>query len=743
MVVYARSRPLETLADHIGRLLEGLREMRTAYGEAILRRVPEAYRPLFWEALELIVKCHDLGKITSHFQNLIRRSIGEPRIPEPDVPRVPHGLLSPAFIQPLVEGMPEEIQRAIYQAIAFHHPCRADDYIYRWREVREAIEEELALVWEERLSDVISKFSLDLGVPKPNYRWLLTPPISPREGDLYRLYVPIKGLLHRLDHSASAHLPAEEKPIPDPADRITNYLLGKGIPEESIWQRELASELSSRNVVLIASTGIGKTEFALYWLGEGKGFYVLPVRTSVNAMFDRLRETFRAKDRVGLLHSDSYFYLLSRERSEELLLSVRRVDEARQLSMPLTVSTADQLFPAVFKYGGYEKIYATLAYSKVIVDEIQSYDPEITAAILKGLAEIAEMGGLFCIVTATLPGIYREYLEEKVQNLKVLPPRYHRARKHKVKIEGAPIDSEEGLSRIVKLQDEYGKVLVIVNTVRKAQALYRKLREFKPDLPLSLLHSGFIYRDRRCKEAQILDRNARGIWITTQLAEVSLNIDFPVLLTEIATVDSLIQRMGRVLRFIEPDFAYDGPPNVFIYEEASGIGTVYDEEIVQKTREVLREVEGIPLEEERKAELIERIFNPSSLEGTRYYMRFRKSLKLLELLENNPGLAETKGEAQRLFRRMSNITVIPAVVYEQHRDEIERALDALEDKKADRLTKIRALFTLREFSVSIPASKVKKEDLGNIPRREDLFLVEIGYDPQIGLELSTRIGDDF
>ena len=43
----------------------------------------------------------------------------------------------------------------------------------------------------------------------------------------------------------------------------------------------------------------------------------------------------------------------------------------------------DQIFTFVFKYRGYERIYATLSYSKIIIDEIQGYSPEIVAIIIK------------------------------------------------------------------------------------------------------------------------------------------------------------------------------------------------------------------------------------------------------------------------------------------------------------------------------------------------------------------------
>ena len=59
----------------------------------------------------------------------------------------------------------------------------------------------------------------------------------------------------------------------------------------------------------------------------------------------------------------------------------------------ITTCTIDQIFPFVFKYRGYEKIYATLSYSKTVIDEIQAYSPEIVAVILKGLQMINNLNG--------------------------------------------------------------------------------------------------------------------------------------------------------------------------------------------------------------------------------------------------------------------------------------------------------------------------------------------------------------
>ncbi|HEX8137562.1 MAG TPA: CRISPR-associated helicase Cas3' [Pyrinomonadaceae bacterium] len=755
MVVYAKSRPPETLAEHTKCLLVDLQEMRGLYGDAILQRVPTAFRSVFWDALELVAICHDLGKIHTPFQNKIRKKLNEPLLPLPDVKELPHNLLSPAFIKPLVGEFSKDVRRAIYQAITFHHfrgiELKCIKETGQWKQVHEVVEKDLIPVWRERLAGMDGMLPLhSLVDPKPSYKHYLTELIRTSDDSLYGFYVLLKGLLHRLDHAASAHLSAEEKPISEPVNHVTDYLFKQKLKPESIWQDKLAASCSNRNVILTASTGIGKTEFALYWLNGQKGFYTLPVRTSVNAMYDRLRKTFNTIDQVGLLHSDAYFYCLedradtpqADSNEEGALQSLHYVDVARQFAMPVTVSTADQLFTAVFKYKGYEKIYATLSYSKIIIDEIQAYDPEITAVILQGLIEIVQMGGQFCIVTATLPPIYREYLKTHVPDLEILPPKYLPAQKHKVKLQSCSIDSETALQQISDLYSQYKKVLIIVNTVKKAQILHQQLQDrFGNELPLSLLHSGFIYQDRRSRENEILSDDAKGVWITTQLAEVSLNIDFPVLLTEMATIDALIQRMGRVLRFVESHFAYNGPANIFVFQDASGIGAIYDRDIVQKTTEALEKIEGNTLNEEKKAELVESIFARSSLQGTKYHNQFLTSMKMLA----SNFEVDSKTEAQKLFRRISNLTVIPFEVYNSHMDEIQDSLKTLENKQTSRPDKFRALATIKNFTVSVPMFRVSMGGKGILTpiKGHDLFLLNMRYTPALGLEPSKQIENVF
>lgn len=91
------------------------------------------------------------------------------------------------------------------------------------------------------------------------------------------------------------------------------------------------------------------------------------------------------------------------------------------------------------------------------------------------------------------------------------------------------------------------KVLVICNTVKKAQEMYLLLEEW--NVNVHLLHAKYIRKHRKILEENIMQfsesKESVGVWVTTQIVEASLDIDFDVLYTEMCTADSLLQRMGR------------------------------------------------------------------------------------------------------------------------------------------------------------------------------------------------------
>ena len=127
----------------------------------------------------------------------------------------------------------------------------------------------------------------------------------------------------------------------------------------------------------IAQTGMGKTEPDFYGLEIIKVF-TLPLKTAINEIYKRITKNIvepKKKQLIGLLHSDTYSKYIE-DASDDEDIDVY-YNKTKQLSLPLTVCTLDQLFDFVYRYRGFELKLATLAYSKVIIDEVQMYSPDL------------------------------------------------------------------------------------------------------------------------------------------------------------------------------------------------------------------------------------------------------------------------------------------------------------------------------------------------------------------------------
>lgn len=714
---YAKSDPIETIKEHTDKLLENLEILKKEYGEKITQSI-EMPKERFWQLMEIACKYHDAGKVFSGFQNAIREAIGEKLIPTRfNNQEIKHEQISPMFVPYKQYEMTKKERKLVYQAIYYHH--ERDNKIHINSElleeiIKEDIEPNIEKI-EKELQIEISKLStLYLGMVEGQAR--IT------EGDkLYNEYCLMKGLLHRLDHCSSAWIEVEDETKEEIADFVEEFMKKQNFKENDLQQ--FAEKNQDKNVIVIGSTGMGKTEGALLWSKNDKTFFTLPLRISINAIYDRIKDTIGYKH-VGLLHSTALDYLDEKNEENEF----NKIQQARNLYEKITTCTIDQIFPFVFKYRGYEKIYATLSYSKVVIDEIQAYSPEIVAVLLKGLQMINNLDGKFMIMTATLPRIYREKLQE--MGIKFEYNEFIKdTKRHKFEIIDKSIneDIEE-----IKEKSKNKKVLIIVNTINKAIELYKALKNDGVE-KVNLLHSRFEQEDRSDKERNIKEfskqENESGIWITTQIVEASLDIDFDMLYTEMSTLDSLFQRFGRCYRSRE----YEGKePNVKIYiKETSGVGYIYDKEIYQKSIDLLQEYSGQILEEKTKIDLVDKLYSKEMLQDTNFYKNFNDAFRVLD---NIIDYDTSKKDAQRILRNIDNIDVIPKIIYDDNLNLFEEYSIELDKKKKYELKR-----RIDKLFISINSSN--KWKLGNLitecPYIKGKYIIDTRYDKEIGLLLEN------
>ncbi|CAM3267941.1 CRISPR-associated helicase Cas3' [Rhodothermus bifroesti] len=608
------------------------------------------------EVIRIAIVCHDLGKVLPAFQI---RTLGKKDYePYPPYHHVPHSLFSVLWInsEKLRERIENTYVRFVLSAVAYHHwregfsewisspnqklreLCEELQREGVRKKLQENLKEEIRQLegdWQDLIDfNVEMAKGLKRGVPfseyaSPPYQLYWLPKRAAIDDSKLIDWVLISGFLMRSDHFASfCEEEGEDSPpeVPNVASEKVKEKVKAKIgepPNGQIWQLQALEGLQDKNVILVAPTGYGKTEFAFLWASGEKFFYTLPLRAAVNQIFERAKRIF-GDDKVGLLHSDADVYLLG--DGGEAQASLKSYDLARQLAYPVLVSTGDQFFPYALRPPGYEKIYATFSYSRLVIDEVQAYDPRAAAIIVKFMEDVVRMGGKFLLMTATLPKFVREEIdraigeeqynehnlyEERKQELKQF-------KKHFIEVEligdsdsGGKSDftvPEDKLEAVLQKAKEGNRVLVIANTVKQAQDIFQRLKKLMESKAcyqslgnkLWLLHSQFTQQDREEKEQKLMEefRNPKPdgeregkILVATQVVEASLDMDADVLFTEIAPLDALVQRMGRVWRRYGPSVdpekipkPGEENPNVYIWIFKQGLHSgrhyVYDLDLV-------------------------------------------------------------------------------------------------------------------------------------------------------------------
>lgn len=714
---YAKSNPTETIKEHTDKLLENLEILKNEYGDKITQSI-EMPKERFWQLMKIICQYHDTGKVFSGFQNVIREAIGEKLIPTKfDNQEIKHEQISPMFVPYKQYEMTKKERKLVYQAIYYHHERNNKIHIDR-----ELLEEIIKEDIEPNIEKIEKELQIEISKLSTLYLGMVEGQARITEGDeLYNEYCLMKGLLHRLDHCSSAWIAVEDQTKDEIADFVKEFMKKQNFKENDLQQ--FTEKNQDKNVIVIGSTGMGKTEGALLWSKNDKTFFTLPLRISINAIYDRIKDTIGYRH-VGLVHSTALDYLDEKNEEDEF----NKIQQARNLYEKITTCTIDQIFPFVFKYRGYEKIYATLSYSKVVIDEIQAYSPEIVAVLLKGLQMINNLDGKFMVMTATLPRIYREKLQE--MGIKFEYNEFIKdTKRHKFEIIDKSIN--EDIDEI-KEKSKNKKVLIIVNTINKAIELYKFLKNEGVE-KVNLLHSRFEQEDRSEKERDIKEfskqKDESGIWITTQIVEASLDIDFDMLYTEMSTLDSLFQRFGRCYRSRK----YEGKePNIKIHiKETSGVGYIYDKEIHQKSIELLQDYNGQILEEKTKIDLVDKLYSKEMLQNTDFYKKFNEAFRVLD---NIIDYDTSKNDAQRILRNINNIDVIPKIIYDNNLNLFEEY-----SKESDKKKKYELKRRIDKLFISISSSNKKK--LGNLiiecPYIKEKYIIDTKYDNEIGLLLEN------
>ena len=618
--------------------------------------------------IETSIKYHDIGKVNNIFQEKMRRHYNNDEIP--------HGYLSALTIR--LKDLDPSIKefkhfKTIINAVYYHHRRN----IYNEKEIEDFAKNH----FEKQLEYYLGNRYQGVRYDNLNriYTRDLSSPITKLEEWIE--FVTVKGILNRCDWSASGNLAIEIEAEQSMKDNILKRFNPNNV-------QQFMMEHDNENVAIIASTGAGKTEAALLWLNDEKGFFTLPMKVSANAIYQRIKNHYllpvNNQEKVAILHGDCY-KLYENNGDNDL----SNYHNARNLAYPLTVCTIDQIFKFAYKALGTEHLLATLKYSKVIIDELQAYSPDMLATIIKALKYINKIGGKFAIITATLP----QFILDELSTCNIKYKRFigNIDNRHKIMIH-----EDDILNDLDSILDDAQskKVLIICNTVNSAQKLYNKFLELNSDVEIHLLHSRYTKKHRQILEDDVIEFSKSdrvGICISTQIVEASLDIDFDVLYTYLSSIDSLIQRMGRVYRKRENSHQLS---NVHIYTFKDGIGYVYDKTIFERTLDVLKDYHNQMFLEEDKVNCMDKVYNRKELEKTKYMKIYNEKM---EYLSNLTALQVEKSEVDNKFRNINSIYILPERFYDLK--EIKSLIDQIINDKKNTTKRYELLNNLIDYCI--------------------------------------------
>jgi len=340
----------------------------------------------------------------------------------------------------------------------------------------------------------------------------------------------------------------------------------------------------------------------------------------------------------------------------------------RPLLAPFGIGTIDQSLLSVIQTKHWFVRLHGLSGKVVIFDEVHAYDTYMSTILERLLQWLAQVDCTVILLSATLPEEKRKSLlraysgrddfnDVRYPRITIAAPSHYPSKQaesppvcHEVPTEGSSniyidfcsSDLSDLVSRIEGFITEGGCAAVICNTVSRSIEVYKFLKDnlcISDELECFLLHARTLQRWRRKREEAVIRKFGRGerasdgkyhnpnrpkraVLVSTQIVEQSLDLDFDVMFSEIAPIDLLLQRMGRLHRHERERPQTLRKPRFIILYDASPEGTpperfeggaeyIYERYILLRTLFALRERRTIEVPREVEA-LINAVYGPQN-----------------------------------------------------------------------------------------------------------------------------------
>ncbi|MDO8358347.1 MAG: CRISPR-associated helicase Cas3' [Nitrospirota bacterium] len=626
--------------------------------------------------LLLVVACHDLGKACPGFQCKWKNLSGMAAGRSPNT-EINHAFVSQIALSEILQknSWPEELAELVADAVGCHHGERASPSILdrlmgdrralgkdEWTEARRGLVELLLAVLNPTMTPTKQTltgpdFMLLSGLTSfadwigSNEDWF---PFGTAE-DCDDLHDWFQKRRIRANQALDSLRWEPRTPLSTEAKSFEEVFEFAPRPLQQAVADALADLKMPAILLLEAPMGEGKTEAAFFAHLElqrrfgHRGLYIaLPTKATGNAMFTRTLEFLRSQGTnrpldLQLLHggallNDTFQGLKvsgihDSKAGGEVRAGEWFSNKKRALLSEYGVGTIDQaLLPILPVRHNFVRLWG-LANRVVVFDEIHAYDAYTGTLLVHLLRWLLALGSSVVLLSATLsPSIRRKLAgvvgshlpepEKPYPRLSIFCPGekvYQKhfeadpARRQTVRLQAISPDLSGLRTALEEHLTRGGMGLALVNTVQRAQELYRLFpdgesleregmrlgKRLSDGTEIFLFHARFPADRRQKREEEALEtfgeggnRTGRKILIATQVVEQSLDLDFDLIATDLAPIDLVLQRAGRLWRHArtsrpvsEPillvaGLAGDEPPS---FGKPLWWGKVYREDVLLRT----------------------------------------------------------------------------------------------------------------------------------------------------------------
>jgi len=424
--------------------------------------------------------------------------------------------------------------------------------------------------------------------------------------------------------------------------------------------------------------------------------------------------------------NDDTTSLLNRQKTAKTL-----TDLSRGIWFPIRVCTPHQILRYTLRGKGWETMLVEFPNSIFIYDEIHAYDPRVVGLTIGSAKLLKTWGARFLFLSATLPEFLQKLLEDNLRGLEFIQPNETKPgdkeildkKRHNVSVcDGSIMDHLEEISNSVSKNKS---TIIVCNHIESAQALYEELKKKHKGEDVKILHSQFNQRDRNRIENMITNDSLPRVLVTTQVVEVSLDVDFHQAFLEPAPIDALIQRMGRVNRY-----GSRRPANIQIFKEQISSHHLYCDCTGEghkrycRVRKTLEELQGIsnPVSEMDLVQVANRVYKEGYKGEDR--TKFEEGLNHPDLKEFEDRLLAGVHQnwVESIIEQTDGITeLLPIPLKKEYDEKIDQGLWI---EAQSLLVPIRFVKTIKFF-----------EGKNIINRKVDPWTINCFYDSEEGLNL--------